>query len=196
MTKIAILLFIVVSLMVVFSIFPETILALKKEKKNKKIILMDCDGTIFPWNEGADYTARGYFRNLKVIPTMKDLVDILRNDPQYDFFFCTAYPTEWAKEEKWLSLKDAWPDLKKNEVIFVPYGQSKFDFVPGINDPNKTICIIDDHSPNCHDAVARGARAAKAMNGVNGKNGTWKGERLSVYDPAIKNAKIVKTIVL
>jgi hypothetical protein len=179
-----------------FAMLAELVQSKKSNIKRERIVLMDLDGTLFPWNEGADFTAPGYFANLQAFSTMKQLVDILRNDPRYKFRFCTAYIHDTAKEEKLISLRAIWPDLRDDEVIFVPYGMSKFDFVPECKDFNNIICIIDDHSPNLFDAEKHGVKGIKAINGVNGRNGSWKGEKLYVFDSAIKNAKIVKAIML
>ncbi len=160
--------------------------------KKKKLILMDLDGTIFPWEWGADYTVPGYFENLQIIHSMKLLVDILRNDKRYVFKFCTAYTSEQAKKEKIVSLIRNFPGLSLDEIIFVPYGESKYDYVKNLLDKKYSVCLIDDYSHNLFDFKSKGGNAIKAMNGVNGTKGTWTGASIDVYANPSKNLRYIE----
>ena len=126
---------------------------------------------------------------------MRQLADLLRHDNRYEFKFCTAYISERSKKEKFTCLKKYFADLTKDEVIFVPYGESKFDYVKEVGEPGNVICIIDDYSDNLHDAEAHGVTGIKAMNGLNGTKGTWAGERISVYDHPVKNMMAIQRIM-
>lgn len=156
-----------------------------KVKTGPTLVLMDLDGTLFHWNENADYTAPGYFESLEFFEPMRQLVDILRNDDNYVFMFCTCYLNKQAMDEKARALKKLFPNLHASEVIFVPYGDNKSDYIP--YDEYDDVVLIDDHTPNLIEAQEHGAKAIKAMNGVNGKNGRWNGQKMSVLAPASVN---------
>ncbi len=159
----------------------------------KKTVLMDLDGTLYPWIPDGDWHLEGYYYNLEVVKTMQCLAERLRQEDGIVFRFCTAYPSEHARQEKLDALKRDFGFLDEQEVIFVPYGESKFDYVDCTGD--STICIIDDYSPNLRDAESHGVIGIKAMNGLNGTKGTWQGLRIDIYDPAEENATKIMEIL-
>lgn len=166
------------------------------DKNEKIIVLVDCDGTVFPFVWGADYLAERYFEKLIAYAEMIHLVNILRNDERYDFRFCTKYINEEAKRDKDVCIKRTWPGITDKEIIYVPYEDSKFDYVPEIGDESRVICLIDDYTPNLVDAERHGVVGIKAMNGVNGRFGTWKGARISVFDHPAKNMRVIQNALI
>ena len=124
---------------------------------------------------------RGYFQNLK---PQKGVIEgmrlFMRKHPEINFFILSAYLTDskWALSEKKEWLETNFPDVKKENWIFVRCGQDKGDVVKkeGIN------ILLDDHSPNLQHWVRKPQnKGVKLVNMINGKGQNWKGYRLR-YD--------------
>ena len=157
-----------------------------------KLILMDLDGTLYPWIPCGEWEKPGYYFGLQVVQTMRELARRLKDEPGVEFKFCTCYPSPHAYEEKKAALRRDFGFLRDDEIILVPYGQNKFDYV---ETEGRVTCLIDDYSPNLRDAEAKGVIGIKAMNGLNGTKGTWEGSRISIYDTAEKNAERILKIL-
>ena len=88
------------------------------------------------------------------------VVKALRRDPHFKVRFLTAVNDEWAKEEKSNWLHDRFWFLREKDIIFVPYGKNKSDYIP---DPKPSDILLDDHTPNC---VAWSGKAIKVVNDI------------------------------
>ncbi len=90
------------------------------------------------------------------------------------FYVCVlsaAYRNRYAPVEK-----SKWIDIYLNKNvnrIFVPYGDSKSDYI-SCNDGS---ILIDDYSENLRAWEESGGMAVKFYNGINGTKGTWKGKK-------------------
>lgn len=134
-----------------------------------KTFLVDLDGTVFQFDLGADYTVPGYFRNR---PIQQGVVDVITNlhKAGNKIKIITAAINEQAAKDKAAQSKEVFPFLKDEDVIIVPYGMKKTDFIP----KGYKYILIDDYTPNLRDAAEAGIEPVKVFNGINGTKGTYR----------------------
>lgn len=138
-------------------------------------IYVDMDGTVAQWMVGGNWQEKGYYEKLPVMQGMVDVVKCLRRDHHFNVIFLTCVINEDAQKEKMTWLKKVFGKVNEKEVIFVPFGENKADYIIGKSND----ILLDDHTPNC---MAWGGKAIKVMNGINGLKGRWNGPRIYADD--------------
>lgn len=137
-------------------------------------IYFDMDGTLAEWNSNAsleDVASRGYFRERVPMNNMINAVKILLAEGEHDIYILSSvYVNVYSNIDKWIWIQRYIPDMDIDKVIFVPYGESKSNY---IDKPEKeSDVLVDDYTKNLE---AWHGIAVKCRNGINGNKGTWKG---------------------
>ena len=140
-------------------------------------VYVDMDGVLARWNTDAtleDTLQKGYFAEREPEIKMVQFVKALRKLGVHVCILSAAYQNGYAAAEKsdWL---DRFFD-KTLDRIFVPYGESKSDYIAS----NQDSILIDDYSENLRQWAASGSKAIKFYNGINGTKGTWNGKSINL----------------
>lgn len=140
----------------------------------RKNLYVDMDGTLAVWQKRTleEVATKGYFRN---IPAMTNVVAAIRKLIEEDIFniyiLSSVFRDNHSADDKKYWLKNNLPEVKDENIIFVPYGDKKADYV----ELDKDCYLMDDLSKNLHEWEAAGGTGIKIYNGINGTNGTWRG---------------------
>lgn len=163
-------------------------------------IFVDMDGTLVTWKAAKaleDLLEKGYFRNMPPYETVVDAIKILIAKGA-DVYSLSAYMEEnpYSVQEKNEWLDEFIPEIPITKRIFCPCGSSKWDATSRyLVDDLRPRFLLDDYSMNLHDWKKCGGRAIKLMNGVNGNKGTWKGDRVSRFQPAHALAEQISLLI-
>ena len=163
---------------------------LKKEPR----FLFDMDGTLIKWRGCEDVSETfqpGYFLERETDPLILKVFCTLFRRGMHVGILSAVYTTETAQREKLESLRRAGILVPEIDVIFIPYGQKKADFI------DKTVyenILVDDYTLNLAEWEDSGLPAVKYYNGINGTNGTWKGASIN-KNMSVKDAIKVITSV-
>ncbi len=145
-------------------------------KKNR--VFIDIDGTLAKWQWGANWQAPHYFRHLPRMKNMVRGITEIMEEELVEVIFLTCSPSDEAMHDKMAWLQETFPGMKI-QVIFVPYGENKGDYV---NVTARDV-LVDDFSPNLH---AWKGRTVKVFNGLNGRHGTYAGRSVkSSWEPRV-----------
>lgn len=146
-------------------------------------LFIDMDGTLCeftPCREVETLYQKGYFENLNPREEFIDLIkDYIKKYGKDEVYVLTSYLSDssFAYEEKEMWLKKYVPQIKEENYIFVPYGESKAKFA------KEKLCkrdiLLDDFSKNLFEWEGKGGTAIKVMNGINGTKGTWRKKRVN-----------------
>ena len=145
----------------------------KKANHGLPTIYFDMDGVLARWRSvSVEETYRkGFFLEAPVDLLVLQLVNHLISAGMDVRILSAAYNAQ-ARKEKKLWLQNV--GLGFIDVVFVPYGESKANYVTG-----KAI-LVDDYSQNLREwSQAFGHVGIKYYNGVNGSHGTWRGNWLT-----------------
>ena len=159
--------------------------------KDEVFVYFDMDGVIavFEVDDPVEATfEKGYFLHRRPEKTLVSALKKLTEAGIHVVVCSAAYDNGYAADEKKQWLKNLGID---NEVIIVPYGMKKSDFVkkPGVH------ILIDDYTKNLRQWESKkdqGFVGIKYRNGINGNNGTWDGYSI---DRLMSEKTIYKTIV-
>lgn len=149
----------------------------------KKRLFVDMDGTIAKW-QNVEYFEKlyeeGYYLNLmpqdEAITSIKDIM----KQEEYEVYILSAYldDSKYALKEKQMWLEKYLPEVKKENHIFVKYGDEKSNYIEG--GVQAYDYLLDDYTPNLLDFDKQGGNAIKLMNGINHIRGTWQGAKVSI----------------
>lgn len=155
-------------------------------RKNTKVpyrAFFDMDGTLARFYDREDCLEHmfeeGFYENLgvhrKMLKTMEKMVAAFGIENVFIISACVDSP--YCEEEKRIWLEKNIPiKLRPENIILVPCGVPKTDFIPG--GVKETDLLIDDYNKNLGDWVDAGGTAIKAINPINHVRGTWKGHIL------------------
>lgn len=138
---------------------------------------IDMDGTLAEWKNIAsnnELYQKGYYENLKpnnhILNETKNLIKEGK-----DIFILSSFlsDSDYALKEKNNWLDKYLPELPKGKRIFVPYGDSKYKYIP--NKITAFDYLIDDHTKNLLDWKEAGGTGIKFLNGINHLKGVWQG---------------------
>lgn len=152
----------------------------EKIKKDEMVLIWDQDGTlanIFEPGFLEKIFTKGFFLNL--VPYENSIGTIKKIHKEYPHikqYLCTILtPTPHCKKEKNLWMDNQIGDIiPPNRRIFVPYGKSKPDYIPGYL--SKNIVFIDDYTKNCQELEEAGITVLKFKNNINCVHGKWRGK--------------------
>ena len=159
-----------------------------EERFAKPRYFFDMDGVLFK----LDHTLttleplyeEGYFKNL---PThrlaVRCLQEMLIQDPEQVYILSHYIDSPFAEQEKREVLQELFPSLDMHNVILVPYGESKTDYVPIRIKENDF--LVDDYNHNLECWRDAGGYAIKFVNAINDRHGSWKGSKVEYDDPEL-----------
>lgn len=156
-------------------------------------IFIDMDGTLAEWKNiesNKELYQKDYYYSLKpninILNETKKLIEDGKN-----IYILSSFLTdsEFALKEKNLWLDKYLPELPREKRIFVPYGDSKYKYLPSKITPSDY--LIDDHTKNLLDWQQAGGIGIKFLNGINHINGVWQGLLLKEDDNISKNFDLI-----
>lgn len=161
------------------------------------------DGTLAVFNKNAgpdEWSAPGYARSLEklhnVVGACKQLLKEKKfNGEDVNVYICSAVVSmDFAVEDKKYWLKEMGLDIPEENMIFVPFGQSKKKAIEkaGVK-VNKGDMFLDDYTKNLEElSQIKGLVPVKVLNGINDTNRSWRGARVSAFsDPSEITATIL-----
>lgn len=140
----------------------------------KKKIYIDMDGTIALWQDKTieEVATKGYFRDIPVVDNVLSMVRTLIKEGSMDVcILSSVFKDKHSAGDKMHWLHKNLPEMRDENVFFVPYGEKKADYI----EMSENSFLLDDLSKNLHEWEAAGGIGIKTYNGINGNNGTWKG---------------------
>ena len=170
--------------------------------KRKQRIFFDMDGTLFKWrnirlNLKEEEETRDiakiildilykdkYFESLPPYLNVIDAANNLnkRNDVEVYILSCVLPDKDNVSpmEQKLRSIIKYLPGIKPENIIFVPDGMDKRNYIPrGIR---KDDVLIDDCTEKNLVPWSEKAIGIKVLNGINGTKGTWQGSTINYKD--------------
>lgn len=165
-------------------------------------IFFDMDGTlsVFDKEAGPDvWSAPGYARTLEklhnVVGACKKLLkEKYFNGEKINVYICSAIVSmDFAVEDKKYWLKEMGISIPNENMIFVPYGQSKKKAIEEAGIMIKPGDVfLDDYTNNLIElAQIKGLVPIKILNGINDTHGSWKGARISAFSDASEIATTI-----
>lgn len=166
-------------------------------------VIFDIDGTltVFDPEAGPDiWAAPGYARKVErlnnVVGACRMLIQRKTiNGEKINVYICSQVVSmDFAVEDKKYMINDSKLDIPEENMIFVPYGQSKKKALEeaGIIISTGDV-FVDDYTGNLIELRdIKGLIPIKLLNGINDTTHTWNGARVSAFsDPS----EIVATIL-
>ncbi len=166
-------------------------------EKNYRLFV-DMDGTLAEFQKMDTLEKlyeEGYFRNLRPLPAMVEAIQNLqRNHSEMEIFILSSVLSDspYALHEKNAWLDEHLPGIDKEHRIFPPCGTNKKEYVPG--GVRETDFLLDDYTKNLR-MWGNLQTAIKVLNGINGIYGTWRGNKVSAFQPAEVIEKKVADII-
>ena len=159
-----------------------------EERFAKPRYFFDMDGVLFKFDNTLTSLEplyeEGYFKNL---PTHRLVVnclqEMLMEDPEQVYILSHYIDSPFAEQEKREVLQELFPSLDMHNVILVPYGESKTDYVPIRVKENDF--LIDDYTYNLECWRDAGGYAIKFVNTINDRHESWKGSKVEYDDPEL-----------
>lgn len=158
---------------------------------------IDMDGTLAHFNNTIPSLdvlhEEGYYRHLlpqqKVIELTEDLLKI---DPKQVYILSATLESPYAAKDKIEWVKEYLPTLPHENIILTPYGQPKYEYVPG--GIQKKDVLLDDYTNNLISWENNGGKAIKVMNNINSTKNTWNGCKIHYLDDPKKMEQSVTQI--
>lgn len=139
-----------------------------KERMNnfdgERVIYFDQDNTLMRFSTYSktdqavemSYT-KGFFKNLPVFPEAPDVISALQRMGIRCKILSSLTNSPFCNDEKMESSRYHFPMIHDEDIILVPYGENKVDWV---NDVEHSI-LVDDYHKNINDWYHRGGVAIK-----------------------------------
>lgn len=104
---------------------------------------------------------------------------------------------DFAVKDKIAWLKAQGTNIPEENMVFVPYGQSKKEFLEeylltNMINVNETDIFIDDYTKNLEEFEEAFITPVKVLNGINDTHKSWKGARISAFSSP---ETIIKSLV-
>lgn len=143
----------------------------------------DMDGTVSEWRPTStieDLYSEGYFLSLAPCEEIIDAAKALSLAGESVFVLsCYLSDSKYALEEKQTWIDKHMPFIKDENRLFIPYGQSKTQYMQTHFKIGIECVLVDDYSVNLHEWASAGGIGVKVLNGINGTKGTWRGIRIT-----------------
>ncbi len=141
-------------------------------------LYIDQDGVLARWCDAPleEVKKEGYFLSRELETVMKEVVDILSACTKVRVYLLSSvWDDGHSASEKRRWIKDKGVRINDEDILFVPYGMSKSEFIRRNKGAHSSDILLDDYSLNLRQWHGVGI---KFMNGVNGTKGTWKSYRV------------------
>lgn len=143
-------------------------------------LFVDMDGTLAHFIAVEKFETlyeEGYYAQLPAHNNLVAAIKRINSNPDIDVYILSAVleNSKYAEKEKREWLQRYLPDLKPEQIIFTPCGQSKTSFIA---DLSKSDTLLDDYTVNLNDWTEHGGSGIKFVNRINSKHGRWKGFRI------------------
>ena len=147
-----------------------------EERFAKPRYFFDMDGVLFKFDNTLTSLEplyeEGYFKNLLTHRlAVHCLQEMLMEDPEQVYILSHYIDSPFAEQEKREILQDIFPSLDMHNVILVPYGESKTDYVPIRVKENDF--LIDDYTYNLECWRDAGGYAIKFVNTIYDRHESW-----------------------
>ena len=163
-------------------------------------IFFDMDGTLSEFQKvGPDkWSAPGYARTLKPLANVVEAVSLLPilAPSEVELYICSAVVAlDYAVQDKMFWCKAKGVNIKEENMIFVPYGQPKKDYLKKFlkrrgKKIEKGDIFLDDYTKNLEElAEVKNLLPVKLLNGINDTNRSFKGARVSAFSSGETIAK-------
>lgn len=163
----------------------------KNKIANKQRIFVDMDGVLaifIPGKSIEELCQPGYFKDLPPCMGMVKAIQQLLDSPMFEIYTLSHYLCQQALSDKQAWMDQYLPSLQPEHRIFVPYGDSKCEYIPNGYRPDDV--LLDDFSPNLRLWSSHGI-AIKVLNGLNWSKKTWSGHVVS----ALADEKLIATAI-
>lgn len=167
----------------------------------KANIFVDMDGVLAVYDKDIveHMYKEGYFANRPVINNMIEVAKRLVKKGYEVYILTSCIDSEYCKQEKAIWLDKYLPEVKKENRIYVNYGDVKARYAERCSDyEGRVNLLIDDYTENLDKWDLAGALPVKVMNGLNGTKGTWLssgGSRINFDCPPEHNVKTIETLI-
>lgn len=169
-------------------------------------IFFDMDGTLSEFQTGVGpdvWSAPGYATTLKpsgnMVEAVKKMLDMkcFCDMPLEIYILSAVVSMDFAVKDKITWLRAQGLDIPEENMVFVPYGQSKKAFLENylltnMINVNETDLFIDDFTKNLEEFEESFITPVKVLNGINDTNKSWKGARVSAFSSP---ETIIKSLV-
>lgn len=159
----------------------------------KRKVFIDMDGTIVRWNSEAsieEVSTEGYFKVQPSIESMVEATRLMLNDNDIDVYILSSvFRDEHSIEDKNFWLDRYLPHLSICKRIYVPYGESKWEFIKSRMIKNSDISLFQGEKPILIDDFTKNLKewegvGIKCLNGINNTKGTWDGYFINAQSKA------------
>ena len=162
-----------------------------EERFAKPRYFFDMDGVLFKFDNTLTTLEplyeEGYFRNLPPHRlAVHCLQELLTEAPDQIYILSHYIDSPFAEREKREVLQELFPSLDMHNVILVPYGESKTDYVPIRIKENDF--LVDDYNHNLECWRDAGGYAIKFVNAINDRHGSWIGSKVEYDDPELNRS--------
>ena len=148
-----------------------------------KNVVFDLDGTLARFYDRVDCLEimheKGFYKNLgvhqKMLEFFLEFASIYGVENTYIISACIDSPFCMSEKYEWIE-ENIPIQLPKENIILVPCGVPKTDFVPG--GVKSTDLLFDDYGENLKSWVEAGGTPVKAINPINNTTRTWTGYAL------------------
>lgn len=167
----------------------------------KANIFVDMDGVLAVYDEDIveHMHKEGYFANRPVVNTMIEVVKHLVKKKYEVYILTSCIDSEHCRQEKADWLDKYLPEVKKENRIYVNYGDVKARYAELHSDyEGRVNLLIDDYTENLDKWDLSGSLPVKVMNGLNGTKGTWLssgGSRINFDCPPERNVRIIESLI-
>ena len=123
-------------------------------------IYIDMDGTLAKWQNKTleEVATKGYFRELPAVDSVVTMAKKLIASKMFNIYILSSVLNDnHSADDKRYWLKSNLPEMKDENIFFVPYGENKADYV----NLDKNSYLIDDLSRNLHEWEAAGGKEMK-----------------------------------
>lgn len=154
-----------------------------------KQVYIDMDGTLCRFHDTEHkyieaMWEQGFYLNLKPFENLVEAINLFKTrNPHIELYILSAVldtDPPFIAEEKRQWLQEHLPEIQNENIIFVPAGADKSEYIKKIN---SECFLIDDYNKNLRDWSAAGGHSIKFQNDINNKGlGAYGGESGHIWD--------------
>ncbi|MBO4847008.1 MAG: hypothetical protein J5525_12060 [Lachnospiraceae bacterium] len=142
----------------------------------KRRIFVDMDGVLAIFNPEKsieEIAVPGYFIDLEPMNEVVKAINLLIEANEQDIYILSAYLNDTAKQEKIDWLNKYLPAIEDSQMLFVPYGTDKSEYVlTATKQRSSRDILLDDFTFNLKNWHGIGV---KLLNKINNTKRSWNG---------------------